>query len=465
MTQNHPRSPDTEAMSPQERRSAAALALIFFLRMAGLFMILPVFALYAEDLAHSTPLLIGIALGAYGLTQALLQIPFGALSDRFGRKPVIAAGLLLFALGSVVAALSDSIHGVILGRLLQGAGAIAAAVMALAADLTRDEQRSKAMALIGISIGLSFLLAFAAGPLLNTWIGVPGIFWLAAGLGLTAILVLFTLVPQPVHSHFHRDCQPAPRRIPNLLGRPELLRLNTGILVLHMVLTASFVALPLMLRDLAGLAAAEHWRIYIPVLVLSVLLMLPFLSLAERGRRMKPVFMGAVALLALVQALLWLGAEGLWTLALLLTLFFAAFNFLEATLPSLVSRAAPADARGTALGIYSTSQFIGTFCGGLLGGWMHGRFGIEAAFVPGLLLTLLWLAVAATMRPPPRLANQVLQVGRLTREQARQLAASLNGVNGVREAVVVAEDGVAYLKVDPQALDQNALREISAASE
>ncbi len=444
-------------MTSGERRAAVTLAGIFSLRMLGLFMILPVFALYAEELEGATPALMGLAIGAYGMTQALLQIPFGLLSDRLGRKPVIAAGLLLFALGSVVAALSTSIHGIILGRALQGSGAIAAAVMALAADLTREEQRTKAMAVIGMSIGLSFSVALLAGPVLDHWIGISGIFWLTAVLACLAIAMLYLLVPNPVISRPHRDAEPVPGQFLAVLRDTELLRLDFGILTLHMVLTATFTVLPLILRDGLGLASAVHWKFYLPVLVLSVAAMIPFIIYAERRRRLKPVFLGAIltVTLALFGMAFW--HAQLVHVALLIFLFYVGFNLLEATLPSLISKLAPPDSKGTAMGFYSSSQFFGAFLGGAIGGWLQGRAGVAGVFLFAGAATSAWLLVAASMRSPRYLTTHLIQVGRMDAQRARLLAQRFTQVRGVAEAVVIGDEGVAYLKVDIHALDEDAL--------
>ena len=387
-------------MTAGELQSSLALALIFFLRMFGLFLILPVFVLYAETLPDATPTLIGLALGCYGLTQALFQIPFGMISDRIGRKPVIVAGLLIFMLGSVIAGSADSIFIIILGRALQGTGAIAAAIMALAADLTRDTQRSKAMALIGISIGFAFALAFIAGPALNPLIGVPGLFYLGAGLAVLAIITLYTLVPTPdkYHHHAYQD-ELAGNLLPILVDK-KLLRLYLSIFILHMILMASFVVIPLTLRDLAGVVPDNHWQIYLPVLVISALIMLPFLILGERYNKTGLFFYGAVLLMILAQSGLYIWHMSVTSIIIVLILFFLAFNYLEATLPALITKAAPLSKKGTALGIYSTSQFIGTFTGGLAGGYLYDHFGLESIFIFGGIVSIIWLSALLIMQNP-----------------------------------------------------------------
>ena len=448
---------------PSERRAALALASLYALRMLGLFLILPVFQLYADGLIGATPLLAGLAIGAYGLSQALLQIPFGLLSDRYGRKPVIIVGLLIFAAGSVLAASAEHILWVIAGRALQGAGAIAAALVALAADLSRDEQRTKVMAIIGVSIGLSFALALVLGPLLNARIGVPGIFWLTAVLALLGIAIVVLAVPQPTRRSAARDTLALPGQFHRVLHDGQLLRLDAGIFALHLVLTATFVALPLALRDSIGLSADDHWMLYLPVLALSLGFMVPGIILAERRGRPKPALLAAVVALIASELSLLQWHDSLLAVALALTVFFTSVNLLEALLPSLVSRLAPADAKGTALGVYSSSQFLGAFCGGVLGGWTHGVYGLGGAFAIAALVALLWLALAAGMRNPPRLSSRLLHIGRIGATEAAQVAAQLEQIPGVAEAVVIADEGIAYLKIDRHRVDLAALQAFAAA--
>jgi predicted MFS family arabinose efflux permease len=456
-------SPEAAAgMSRAELRSAASLAGIYSLRMLGLFMILPVFALYAHELRGATPALTGLAIGIYGMTQALLQIPYGLISDRIGRKPVIVFGLLVFAAGSVLAAEADSIYLVLAGRALQGAGAIAAAVMAFTADLVREEHRVKAMAIIGMSIGASFAVAMVLGPLLNGWIGVPGIFWLTALLALGAVLVVMFLVPTPLVTRVHRDAEAVPAQFASVLRDPQLLRLDVGIFSLHLILTASFVVLPLALRDLAGLPSERHWEIYLPVLLLSLPAAIPFILQAEKHRRMKQVFIGSIVVIALAELGLYEFHRHLWSIALLLLVFYAAFNLLEAILPSLIAKTAPPDSKGTAMGFYSSSQFLGAFVGGAAGGWLHGRYGMGAVFLMCAGVALVWLGFAASMRNPRYLSTRVLRVGKLDEEAARHLGQKIAAVRGVAEAVVIAADEVAYLKYDQHALDEEALNAFAA---
>ncbi len=391
-------SAPTDRMTPEERRAGASLASIFALRMLGLFLILPVFSVYAKTLPGGDNLaLVGFALGAYGLTQAFFQIPYGIASDYFGRKLVIVVGLVIFALGSFVAAWAPDMTWIIVGRVLQGAGAISAAVTALAADLTREEHRTKVMAMIGSSIGLVFALSLVGAPLLYGWIGMGGLFIMTGVLALAAIVLLLKAVPPAPPPHGHEKL---PLR--RVIFDADLLRLNLGIFVLHMVQMAMFVVLPHALVDHGGLDAAAHWKVYLPAVLVSFAIMVPAIIAAERKDKMRPVFLAAVGLLVVVQGGLYLLHESLWVLALWLLLFFVAFNVLEATLPSLVSRTAPPAAKGAALGVYNTTQAIGLFIGGAAGGYIAQHFGDNAVFAACTGLVLIWLAVATTMNFPRR---------------------------------------------------------------
>ena len=387
-------------MEKHELRAAVSLAAVFSVRMLGLFMIYPVFAAFARHLAGATPYKIGVALGIYGLSQGVLQIPFGALSDRIGRKTMIVSGLVVFAIGSAVAARASSIDGMILGRLLQGAGAIGSVVLALVADLTAEKSRTKAMALIGMTIGFSFLVAIVTGPAIAGGIGIAGIFWLMAALALAGIAITLFLVPAAPVVHARRAAQTLPALIGASLRNAELLRLNFGIFALHAMLTASFLVVPALLRGTLAITNSEQWLVYLPVLLVSVAVMAPVIIVAERHGRMKGALVGAVAAMAASQLMLATGGTDKYVMLLALVVFFAGFNIMEASLPSLVTKTAPAGATGTATGIYSSSQFLGIFAGGALGGWIHQAAGTDAVFFFAAAVASVWLLVAATMRGP-----------------------------------------------------------------
>lgn len=447
----------TTAMTELEKRSITGLSLIFALRMLGLFMILPVFSLSAHQYTGSTPMLIGIAIGAYGLTQALLQIPFGMLSDRIGRKRVITLGLLLFSAGSAVAALATSIEMVIIGRLLQGSGAIAAAIMALTADLTRDEQRTKAMASIGISIGLSFSIALASGAALEHWIGLSGIFWATAVLALFGIVVLHLWVPSPRRSVPHRDIEPVPAQFLNVLRNPQIMRLVFSIMVLHLMLTTTFLALPLALQNGAGLEKSLHAWAYLPILLVAFVTMVPFIIIAEKKRKMKPVFITAIALLGVAELGWAILPSSLTVLLFCLWLFFTAFNILEASLPSMMSKLSPLANKGTAMGIYSTAQFIGAFLGGALGGTLYGQFGLHGIFFACAVLVVIWLLLVLPMEAPPHFSSRIIHLSDLVLAEPEPWLAKLNAIAGIKETILVKDEGVAYVKYSPEETDMTEL--------
>src|SRR5688500_12605315 len=443
-----------EKMSPTELRATAGLAGIYGLRMLGMFIILPVFAFYAEHLpGGSNYTLVGIALGAYGLTQAILQIPFGWLSDRFGRKPVIYVGLILFAIGSFIAASATDIYGVIFGRIIQGAGAISAAVMALAADLTREEHRTKAMAAIGMTIGATFALSLVIAPVLNRLIGVPGIFAMTGVLALLAMAVTARVVPDPAESRFHSDTEASAGRFYTVLRDPQLSRLDFGVFVLHAVLMALWLVVPLSLRQ-AGLAADHHWHVYFPVLLLSMVMVIPAIIYGEKKAKLKQWFVLAVAVLLASQVMLAVMSESLWGATAALLVFFAAFNLLEATLPSLISKIAPVGAKGTAIGIYSSVQFLGAFVGATAGGYLYQHHGGSALFAFCGILLALWLMFAVTMKAPAAVRTRMYHVQDMDTGKATGLSRQLAALPGVHEALVLASEGVAYLKVDMSGFDE-----------
>ncbi len=443
-----------------ERRAITGLAGLYATRMLGLFMVLPVLALYADDLAGTTPLLVGVALGIYGLTQAIFQIPFGLVSDRLGRKPVIAFGLLLFLLGSVVAAQAETIGGVIVGRCLQGSGAVAAAIMALLADQTREQVRTAAMATIGLSIGVAFAVAMVLGPWLAAGFGLSAVFWFTALLAAAGLVVLWRLVPPAPRRVRHRDVGIDRAQLRRALGRSDLLRLDLSIFALHLILMAIFVAVPFRLLE-AGVAVERHGLTYLGIMLLAFVVMVPLVILAEKRRQMKVMCLASIAAITLsLGGLAGLGS-GLSSLFGWLLLFFIAFNLLEATLPSMLSKLAPAGGKGTAMGVYSTGQFLGAFLGGVLGGFLAQQWGLAAVFLGCALLGLVWLALMVGMSPPPHLASEVVALDGEPRGDALDaLMARFAEVAGVEDVLVVPEERLAYLKVDRQRLDEKALERL-----
>lgn len=394
---------DPRRFTPVERRSALSLGSIFALRMLGLFLILPVFAVYARHLpGGESAFAVGLTLGIYGLTQGILQIPFGAASDRWGRKPVIAAGLLIFAAGSILAALGSDIWTVMAGRALQGMGAVSAAVTAMISDSVRDRVLTKAMAIVGSSIGLTFAFSLVASPVLAHYIGVSGLFWLTAVLSLAAVWVTYRVVPD---APLVRKEAGTGSDWKATVFNPDLLRLNAGIFILHMAMMAVFVVIPVEMSRL-NLPVSEHWKVYLPAVILSFGVLMPSISRAERAGKMKTLFLAAVLLLACVFAGFAAADDSLAAIGVLLFAFFCGFNILEATLPSFVSRTADASAKGLALGVYNTTQSIGLFVGGALGGWLSQTFGRTGVYAFCLVMTLVWFFIARGMTPPAAKARE-----------------------------------------------------------
>ncbi len=444
------------AFTPLERRAAASLSLVYATRMMGLFLLLPVMSVLGQDLTGATPLLIGVALGVYGLCQAVLQIPFGFLSDRFGRKRVIYFGLALMVLGSLIAAGADSIWQVIAGRALQGAGAISAAIMALAADLSRDSQRTKMMAIIGASIGLSFIVSIMVGPLLMNRVGLSGIFLAIAASGVLSALLVKFAVPDTAIAVKNRDFSATGEQLRFVFADRELQRLDISILLLHLLITATFVCVPLGLIE-RNIAASTHWQVYLTACVLSLIILIPLIGYSEKSVKWTMII--SIAGLGLSEVLIGVSGKQWWPVVLSLTLFFGFLNVLESILPTLVSRLAPVGARGSAMGVYSSSQFTGAFLGGVLGGWMVGSVGLQSAHIVLGGLCVAWLITAYTMPEPPRLSAYQLAFGEC-KLSTEEIEHQLLEVPGVEEVSVVAEDRVAYLKVRRKQLDESALKQV-----
>ena len=448
------------SLNSREKRAAVSLASVFAFRMLGLFMLMPVLAIYGQELEGFSPIWIGFAIGAYGLTQAVLQIPMGRLSDKIGRKKVIVGGLAVFALGSVIAALAESIQMVTVGRALQGMGAIASALLAFASDLSRDEQRPKVMAVIGMSIGMSFAFAMLLGPIVAASWGIAGVFWLTAILAVLGIFIVTMLVPSAINKAPKGDTLASFSDIKKLIKHPQLARLNAGVLLLHLTLTTIFVVLPSQLiKD--GLVAENHWQLYIPVLFLAFFLMVPVMIVAIKKEREKQAFIGSVMVLIVSMLSMSMWANSVVGIAVCMLLYFVAFNFLEATMPALVSRIAPASQKGSAMGGYSSSQFLGAFLGGMLGGYVAQTTSTQAVFAAAALVGVIWLIIAWKMQVPPKSKVISLMTQLDSEEQAQTLASQLVALPGVIEATVVRDESRSYLKINDKEFDLDQARRVA----
>ena len=441
-----------------EKRAAVSLALIFSMRMLGLFMLMPILAIYGQELEGVSPLWIGIAIGAYGLTQALFQIPMGWLSDRFGRRPVIIFGLIIFAVGSVIAGFAQSIEMVTLGRAIQGMGAIASAVLALASDVTREEQRPKVMAVIGMCIGMSFAVALVLGPMIATSYGLSGVFFITAIMALAGIVIVLTLVPVSYTQSNSGEVTASKGSLKAMLSNPQLMRLDFGVLVLHWMMTSIFVAYPVLLTN-TGLNINEHWQVYLPVLLLSFVFMVPMIIIAAKKKIEKSMFLFAIGIIALASFVMTL-SQSLWPLVATVFIFFIGFNFLEASLPAHVSRLAPAGQKGTAMGVYSSSQFLGAFLGGVSGGYIAGEFGFIYLFAANGIIALLWLVLALGMKLPPSSKRVSIQFEATTEVDFQQTIDQLSECEGVMEATLVEDESRIYLKVNKTGYDQDAVSKL-----
>lgn len=434
-------------LTSTEKRAIFSISTIMALRMIGLFMVLPLFSMYAEHLSGSTPFLIGVGMGIYGLCQALFQIPFGSLSDKYGRKKIITIGLGIFILGSIVSGLAQTMPLLILGRALQGIGAVGSTLLALTADLTREDQRTKAMAISGITIGFSFSIAMVVGPILTQWFAINTIFYFAAVFGAVGIGILYLYVPNPQSTFWHRDTEPEMKAFVKLLLTPDLAKLNIGIFLLHALFTATFLALPINLLKVAGFSAHQQWLLYLPSLLLSFIAALICIGFAERKQQLKPYFLGGIVALGAAEILFLVSAANIPLLFIALCLFFGGFSLLEAFLPSLITRTAPAARKGTALGIYSCSQFFGIFIGGVVGGWLFGRYSYAGVYFFSIALALFWFILASFMQPPRFLVSRMWRIDS-NRTEWDMIALKLHAIPGMVEVTYIAEDGICYLKME-----------------
>lgn len=449
--------------SSSEKRSVGLIALLYAFRMLGLFVILPVFMLEGAALEGATPALLGFALGVYGLSQALMQVPFGLLSDRIGRKPVIIMGLVLFALGGLIAGLSTSVYGVILGRFLQGAGAIASVLMAFLSDLTQEDNRTKAMATVGMTIGLTFAVSLILGPFLTEHFGLSGLFLSTVALSVAGAVVVSRLPNVRIQVSRREHALSFPE-VSVMLRNIELRRLDFGIFALHFMLTATFVVTPKLLADRYGIEVGQHGWIYLAVMVTAFIGMVPFIIIGEKKQKVKTFFLAAVLLLAVSVGFLSFTEPSLTGFVICLFAFFLSFNFLEATLPSLISRIAPAGSRGTAMGIYSSSQFFGAFLGGAVGGSLFGFYGFAGVYGMSLLIALSWWVVGLGMLPPPNTKSIVLPLKPFASSDCERIASELQGMKGVEDVTLVVEEQAAYLKVNKAIFDDQVLMQHPLAS-
>ncbi|MCW8091049.1 MFS transporter [Alteromonas sp. ASW11-130] len=426
-------------MNALEVRAAIALALVYVLRMLGLFMVMPVLAVAAMDYPDYSPLMVGLAIGGYGLTQAALQIPMGMMSDRWGRKPVIVLGLSVFAVGSFIAASADTMAWMIVGRILQGAGAIAGAIMALAADVSRESQRAKVMAIIGIAIGMSFYLAVLVGPLLAEQFGLAGIFWITGILALACLPLILWGIPK-VSFLASGDTLPQANQLKRLFFSSQLWRLNISVMFLHMLITLLFVQLPVTLLHF-NMSLQSHWTLYAPVLLASIIGLVVMMGVAK-GQMPKRLLMLALVLMGAGFSLLALHDENQWVVLVAVVFFFTGFNYLEANFPALVSSIAPAGEKGTAMGIYASFQFFGAFLGGVISGWTVNIWPAETAYLIGALAVILWFLLLSGLKEVSRIKR--VQLKGVATELAKSKLKALPGVVEVTQNSGV---DTIYLKV------------------
>ncbi len=445
-------------MNSVEKRAILGVGGIFALRMIGLFMIVPVFSVYGDNYAHATPFLIGLAVGIYGLGQAIFQIPMSLAADKFPRKPIIMLGLILFAAGGIIAANATDIYQVIIGRALAGSGAVSAVLMALLADVTREEMRTKAMATMGLTIATSIMLAFAFGPLLVGSLGISGLFWLTAGFAILAMLLLF-VVPTPMRVLKHNlDNKSIGEQLATVLKIGDLNRLHVGIFALHLTMTAIFVILPHQLTEVMGLSVRQQGLVYLPLLFVGFAVAIPFIIIAEKKRKMRQVFLAAIALMTAALAFLAFGSQVGVGIIFGLLLYFMGFNLLEATIPSWISKRAPVANKATAMGLNSSSQFLGAFVGGAMGGLLLNQSNLLAWGLLSLVMGIALLLIIPIAQPPYLSSTTVTIPKNINiQDWSRQMLA----VDGVDELVVMAKEQVAYLKLDKTQLTDDSRQQLS----
>jgi len=447
-------------MDALERRSVLALASVYLFRMLGLFLIMPIISIAADDLTGANAALIGAAIGVYGLTQALLQIPMGMMSDKIGRKPIILIGLTIFALGSLICANADSMTSLIVGRAIQGAGAIASTLMALLSDVTREQNRTKAMATVGISIGVSFMLSLVMGPWLFSMIGLAGLFYLSLAFSVIGMGLILFAVPNVKQHTFKRDTTPSLQALTQVFANKPLRFMNMSIFILHASLTALFVSIPSLLLTKFDLALANHSWLYLVVMGLAFVGMLPMVIVAEAKGKMKQVVSYAILMLAFGTLLMGFSSS-VSLFAITLWLYFVGFNTLEATLPSLVSKVSPVGFRGTAMGIFSTHQFLGAFVGGIGGGWILQNYSSQTLFVAVAVIMFIWTFFATRQAPTRHLTSLAFSLQHLDSSQIDKLANDLSDVDGVEDMQIFSDEKTAYLKVDKKLLDKDKLLQLA----
>ena len=449
-------------MNSVEKRAIAGVGGIFALRMIGLFMIVPVFSVYGDNYTHATPFLIGLAVGIYGLGQAIFQIPMSLAADKFPRKPIIMLGLILFALGGIIAANATDIYQVIIGRALAGSGAVSAVLMALLADVTREEMRTKAMATMGLTIATSIMLAFAFGPLLVGSLGISGLFWLTAAFAVLAMLLLW-VVPSPMRVLKHNlDNKSIGQQLATVLKIGDLNRLHISIFALHLTMTAIFVILPHQLSEVMGLSVRQQGLVYLPLLFVGFAVAIPFIIIAEKKRKMRQVFLGAIALMVVALALLALGSQVGVGIILGLLLYFMGFNLLEATIPSWISKRAPVANKATAMGLNSSSQFFGDFVGGAMGGLLLNQPNLLAWGILAIVMTAALLLIIP-IADPPYLSSTTVTIPKNI--DIQDWSQQMMAVNGVDELVVMAKEQVAYLKLDKTQLTDISRQKLSSLAQ